>query len=107
MIGRMWRGYTTRENAAAYAHLLETEVFPGIASIAGTRGAYLMRREVPEGVEFVTLTLFDSLDAVRAFAGPDYEKAVIHGEAARLLSRYDERSVHFEVVLGPEGLNPS
>jgi heme-degrading monooxygenase HmoA len=102
MIGRMWHGYTTRENAGPYARLLETEVLPGISRIEGARGAYLMRRDVPDGVEFVTLTLFDSFEAVRAFAGPDYEKAVIHGEAARLLSRYDERSEHFEIVLGPE-----
>jgi heme-degrading monooxygenase HmoA len=102
MIGRLWHGRTSQENAAAYAHLLETEVLPGIRKVDGYRGAWLLRREVPEGVEFVTLTLFESLDAVRAFAGPDYEKAVIHEEAARLLSRYDERSVHYEVVLGPE-----
>ena len=101
MIGRMWHGWTTRDSADAYARLLETEVLPGIRRVSGYKGAWLLRRDVPEGVEFVTLTLFDSMDAVRAFAGADYEKAVIHGEAGRLLSRFDERSVHYEVVLGP------
>ena len=57
---------------------------------------------MPEGVEFVTLTLFESMDAVRAFAGADHEVAVVPAEARVLLSRFDARSVHFDVVLGPE-----
>ena len=69
MIGRLWHGRTTRDNADSYQRLLVSDVLPGIERIPGSRGAYLLRREVPEGVEFVTLTLFDSMDAVRAFAG--------------------------------------
>jgi len=99
MIGRLWHGRTTRDNADSYQRLLVSDVLPGIERIPGSRGAYLLRREVPEGVEFVTLTLFDSMDAVRAFAGEDYTKAVIHQEAARLLERFDERSEHYEIVL--------
>jgi antibiotic biosynthesis monooxygenase (ABM) superfamily enzyme len=67
--------------------------------VEGYLGADLLRRSVGDEVEFITLTRFDSLDAVRAFAGDDYERAVIVDEAHRLLSRFDERSAHYETVL--------
>jgi len=102
MIGRLWHGWTTRANAEAYETLLVSEVLPGIHRVPGYQGAYLMRRAAPDGVEFVTLTLFDSMDAVRAFAGEDYEKAVIAPEGRRLLSRFDDRSAHYEIVLSPQ-----
>ena len=68
MISRIWHGWTTRENAAAYEALLRSEILPGIAnrSIPGLRGAHLLRRDVSEGVEFVTILWFDTLDAVPA-----------------------------------------
>jgi hypothetical protein len=102
MIGRLWHGWTTREHADAYERLLVTKILPGIHRVAGYQGAYLLRRDVPEGVEFVTLTLFESLEAVRAFAGADLEVAVVPPDARALLSRFDERSVHFDVVMKPE-----
>ena len=102
MIARLWRGWTSVENADPYKRLLRTTILPGIHRIAGYRGAYLFRRSIPEGVEFVTLTLWESLDAVRAFAGPEYEVAVVPPEARRLLSRYDEKSVHYETIVEPK-----
>jgi heme-degrading monooxygenase HmoA len=99
MIGRIWHGWASPENADAYEQLLRSEVLPGIQRIEGYRGAQLLRREAGEEVEFVTLTLFDSLDAVRAFAGEDYELAVVPPEARKLLARFDERSAHYEVRL--------
>jgi heme-degrading monooxygenase HmoA len=102
MIGRLWHGWTTNANADEYEKLLVAEVLPGIHRVPGYRGAWLMRRPAADGIEFVTLTLFDSMEAVRAFAGEDYEKAVIFPAGDRLLSRYDERSVHYEVVLSPQ-----
>ena len=102
MIARLWRGWTSVENADPYERLLRTTILPGIHRIAGYRGAYLLRRSVPDGVEFATLTLWESLDAVRAFAGPDYELAVVPPEARRLLSRYDEKSVHYETIVEPK-----
>jgi heme-degrading monooxygenase HmoA len=98
----LWHGWTTREHADAYERLLVTKILPGIHRVAGYQGAYLLRRDVPEGVEFVTLTLFESLEAVRAFAGADLEVAVVPPDARALLSRFDERSVHFDVVMKPE-----
>jgi hypothetical protein len=104
MIGRMWHGKTTSDNADAYEALLRTTVFPGIEAIDGSRGAFLLRRNVDDGVEFVTLTLFDSLDAVREFAGPDYEQAVVIPEAEELLSSFDKTSVHYEVAIQPASM---
>lgn len=99
MISRVWHGRTTRENADAYEELLRTEILPGIQRVPGYRGASLLRRDVDDEVEFVTITRFDSLDAVREFAGEDYELAVIEPEARRLLSTFDEQSAHYETVL--------
>ncbi|MCI0402402.1 MAG: antibiotic biosynthesis monooxygenase [Acidobacteria bacterium] len=99
MIGRLWHGWTTPANADAYEALLRREVLPGIGRIAGFKGVYLLRKDAKGEVEFVTL--WESLDAVRAFAGEDYEKAVVLPEARGLLSRFDERSAHYEVRLQP------
>ncbi|MFN2432801.1 MAG: antibiotic biosynthesis monooxygenase [Gemmatimonadota bacterium] len=102
MICRLWHGWTSETAADAYETLLRTQVLPGIRRVAGYRGAYLLRAEVPEGVEFVTLTLFESMSAVRAFAGEDHEAAVVPAEARKLLSRFDARSRHYGVVVQPE-----
>jgi heme-degrading monooxygenase HmoA len=104
MIGRMWRGSTSRENADAYEQILRTNVLPELGAIAGSRGAFVMRRDVEDGVEFVTLTLFDSLEAVREFAGPDYETAVIIPEAEALLSDFDAKARHYEIAIQPASI---
>lgn len=101
MIARLWHGWTTPGNADAYETLLRAEVLPGIGRIVGARGAYVLRSALEDEVEFVTITLWDSLDAVRAFAGDDYEVAVVPPAARRLLSRFDERSRHYETVIEP------
>jgi heme-degrading monooxygenase HmoA len=103
MISRIWRGWTSRENADAYEALLRTEIFGGIAqrSIQGYRGIHLLRRDVDDGVEFVTIMWFDSLDAVRAFAGENYEVAVVPPKARQLLSKFDDRSAHYRVIEAP------
>ena len=104
MICRNWHGWTSPEQADAYERLLREEVFRGIAArlAEGYHGIELLRRTVGEEVEFVTVMWFDSLDAVRAFAGPDYEVAVVPPAARRLLARFDARSSHYEVRLpGP------
>ena len=99
MITRIWHGWTTPENAPKYEELLRSEVLPGIHRVAGFHGAHLLRREVGDEVEFVTLCYFESLQDVRAFAGDDYTVAVILPEARRLLKRFDQRSEHYETVL--------
>ncbi len=99
MISRIWHGWTSKENAEAYERLLRTEIFIGIAdrSIKGYQGIHLLRRDVDDGVEFVTIMWFDSLDAVREFAGADYEASVVPPAARKLLSKFDQCSAHYEV----------
>ena len=99
MISRIWHGWTTPANADAYESLLQSEIFQGIRDrqIAGYRGIHLLRRSLENEVEFVTLMWFDSIDAVRTFAGEDYEAAVVPPKARALLSRFDARSQHYEV----------
>ena len=102
MIARIWHGWTSPENAGPYEQLLQSEILPGIHHrVPGFRGAYLLRDDRGDEVEFVTVTLFDSLDAVREFAGEDYEVAVVPSEGRRLLSRFDERSRHYETLIEP------
>ena len=102
MIARMWHGWTKPENADAYEGLLRNEMFPSMRRIQEFEGAYLLRRVAGNEVEFVTVTLFASLDAVRRFAGDDYETAVLHPRAGGLLSRYDAKSVHYEIRITPD-----
>lgn len=97
MIARHWRGWTTCENADAYEQLLRGRVLPNVAKVEGHRGSMILRRTVGEEVEFVVLNLFESLDAVRRFAGADYGVAVFEPEAERLLSRIEPFADHFEV----------
>jgi heme-degrading monooxygenase HmoA len=99
MIARLWHGWTTPENADAYENLLKTQIFPGILArnIAGFQKIELLRRAAGGEVEFITLMYFSSLEAIRAFAGADYEVAVVPQAARAVLSRFDARSVHYEV----------
>src|ERR1051325_6490849 len=101
MISRIWHGWTTPRDADAYEALLRDEMFPEIQRIPGARGAYLLRREAGDEVEFMTITQFDDMDAVRAFAGPELTRAVIHPAAHALLRRYDAHSVHYEMRISP------
>jgi len=102
VIGRIWHGWTAPENADAYEELLRHEIFEGIKGrqIEGFREIQLLRRSLESEVEFTTIMWFDSLDAIRAFAGEDYEVAVVPPKARVLLSRYDGRSQHYEVRAG-------
>jgi heme-degrading monooxygenase HmoA len=97
MVARVWHGYTTPENAAAYEALLKPELLPGLSSTAGFRGSYLLRRALGSEVEFITIILWSSLDDIRAIAGADYERAVIPEERKRVLSRWDENAAHYDV----------
>lgn len=99
MISRIWHGWTTPENADKYETLLKEEIFVGIAGrhIHGYHGIQLLRRPVGNEVEFVTIMWFDSLEAVREFAGEDYEAAVVPPKARAVLAHFDARSQHYEV----------
>ena len=99
MISRIWHGWTIPANADIYEGLLKEEIFVGIQDrrLRGFRGIQLLRRDAGMEVEFVTIMTFDALDAVREFAGEDYETAVVPEKARAVLSRFDERSQHYEI----------
>jgi len=104
MISRVWHGWTTPENADAYESLLKSEIFQGIKNrqIDGYKGIHLLRRNHGDEVEFVTVMWFESIEAVRSFAGEDYEVAVVPKKARALLSRFDARSQHYSVKAEPK-----
>jgi hypothetical protein len=110
MICRMWRGWTQRENADAYEVYLKDELFPRLNRELrdyGYRGFHVLRLAREDEVEFVTLVWFDSRDAVRSFAGENYELPVISPKAQSLLSRHSDHCDHydlsgFEWPAGPE-----
>ena len=99
MIARIWHGYTTQENSTVYEIMLREEIFTGIRdrNMNGFIDVQLLKRKLDKEVEFITIMRFDSISAVKEFAGNDYEKAVIYEGAKPLLTRYDERSQHYEI----------
>ena len=105
MIARIWHGWTTPQNAGKYETLLKEEIFAGIQDrhIRGFRGIQLLCREINGEVEFITIMRFNSLDSIREFAGEDYEAAVVPEKARNLLSRFDERSQHYEIAVERSG----
>ena len=98
MIVRLWKARSTTDQSAAYIEHATKKVFPAIHAIQGHRGEYLLRRPVEGGVELVVLTLWDSMETVRKFAGAEPDKAVIDPEARAILSSFDESVIHYEVV---------
>jgi len=97
MFARHWRGWTKPEDADAYERLLRESVLPGLKKIDGYRGGYVLRMNGPNEAEFVVVNLFESLEAVRQFAGPDYDVPVFEPEARQLLSKVEPIARHYEV----------
>jgi heme-degrading monooxygenase HmoA len=99
MVERVWSARAISAAAAAdYASYFQRVVMPELAAVTGYRGARLMRRDVGGRIEIVVVTRWDSLDAIRGFAGDNVEGAVVHDEAAALFSDYDRTVRHFEIV---------
>ena len=100
MICRLWRGWTTPEDAVAYERIVRTEVIPGIEArnIPGLQHIDLMKRDLDGEIEFQTLMWFDNLDSVRAFMGEDYTLSHVPLEARAVLNSFDDRAAHFEVI---------
>jgi len=101
MITRIWHGYADHENADVYEKLLRDEIFRGIANkhIEGYKNIQLLKRNINDEVEFITMMSFDSIDAVKKFADEEYEKAVVPDKAKALLKRFDKISQHYELVI--------
>lgn len=100
MIARLWRGQASAANAGDYRRHATEHVFPSLARLAGHRGAYLLTRETGSHVEFLAVTLWDSIDSVKTFAGEDPAVAVVEAEARAILSDFDDFARHYEVARG-------
>lgn len=99
MIARVWHGYTKPEHADFYEAMLKPELLPGISKAKGYKGSYLLRRNLGAEVEFITILLWDSVEALRAAAGhDDYETAIIPEERRKYLVRFDTKASHYEVA---------
>jgi uncharacterized protein YciI/heme-degrading monooxygenase HmoA len=103
MIARMWSARATTEKAGRYAEHATSKVFPKLGVLEGHRGAYLLQRAIGGVIELVVLTLWESMDAVRKFAGSEPAKAVVDPEARSMLADFDDTAAHFEVVHAPKG----
>ena len=98
MISRQWRGLAKRAYSETYVEHLRAETFPFIRRLAGFKGASILRRDVPDGVEFLIITQWASLDSIREFAGPDVETAVVPQKVHDMMIEYDQVVRHYEVV---------
>lgn len=97
MIARHWRGWTELRKADDYEKFLKEKVLPGLKKIEGYRGGYILRNDGADESEFVVINFFDSLEAVKRFAGPEYAVAVFEPEARVLLSKVEPVARHYEV----------
>jgi heme-degrading monooxygenase HmoA len=102
MIGRLWKGWAADENARAYEELFRERILPGLRRIDGFVDAYVLCKDMEGETEITTITLFESMDAIRAFAGEDPTKAHVTPEARRLLSRFEDTVAHYNVVIAPQ-----
>ncbi len=100
MIARIWHGWTSFENADTYEDLLRDEIFPSIENrnIKGYKKISLLRRSLENEVEFITIMVFDNLNAVKEFAGKEYEKSYVPQKARDVLLRHDKFSQHYEII---------
>jgi heme-degrading monooxygenase HmoA len=98
VIARVWHGWTKPEDADGYESHLKPDLLPGLSKAKGFAGSRLLRRAVGDEVEFITVIFWDSLESIRALAGPNYETAVIPEERRKYLTRFDSRAAHYEVV---------
>ncbi|MGA7242266.1 MAG: antibiotic biosynthesis monooxygenase [Terracidiphilus sp.] len=97
MIARIWHGYTKPEHADAYEATLKPELLPGIGKIPGYRGGIVLRRELGDEIEFITIMVWESIEKLQAVAGANYAAAIIPEDRLQYLSRYDKQSAHYEI----------
>ena len=98
MIARIWHGTVAQSDGDTYAQYMHHTGIAGYASTEGNRGVWMLRRDIDDQTEFVMFTLWESLDAVKGFAGDDYERAVYYPEDDRYLVERDLKTSHYEVI---------
>lgn len=99
-VKRIWHGWTSHENAEIYQDLLHNEIFPGIEAkeIEGYRNVELLRADLEDEVEFMTIMTFDSIENVIHLQGSDYQKAYIPQSAQKVLKRWDKTAAHYTAI---------
>ncbi len=97
MIARHWTGLAKKERADDYIAHLQNDTFKQLLNIDGFLKASILRRETEEGVEFLIITEWETFDAIKQFAGTNYETAVVPEIAQRMMIRYDEKVKHYEI----------
>jgi heme-degrading monooxygenase HmoA len=97
VIARIWKGAVRQEDGDAYARYMQQTGVAGYVTTPGNRGVWMLRRDLEDRTEFLMFTLWDSLEAVKGFAGEDYETAVFYPEDDRFLVERDRTSSHWEV----------
>jgi heme-degrading monooxygenase HmoA len=97
VIARIWHGYTKPEHADGYEAMLKPELLPGMSKIPGYKGGIVLRRALEDEVEFITIMLWESIEALQAVAGQNYAAAIIPEDRLKYLSRFDKQSSHFEI----------
>jgi heme-degrading monooxygenase HmoA len=106
VIARCWTGETSPDRAADYVRHVKTKVLPVLADIEGHRGAYVLERVQGDRAEILVITLWESMEAVRRFAGSDPDRAVVTEEVRSILSRFDDDVKHYDVSVTPQSMNP-
>lgn len=106
MIARLWLCTAAREKAADYIDHFQHGVLPELRQIDGYKGAYILRRELDDGVELTVMTLWESMDTIRKFAGETVEMAVVAPAAQAVLRTFDTTVTHYEIALSPEQTMP-
>ena len=97
MIARIWHGYTKPEHADSYESMLKPELLPGMNKIPGYKGGIVLRRPLGDEIEFITIMVWESMEALQAVAGHNYAAAIIPEDRLQFLSRYDKESAHYEI----------
>ena len=98
MIARLWRGQAMADNAEIYHRHVTGTVFPSLTAMRGHRGAYLLRRRIDDRVEFLAVTLWESIKDIEQFAGKDVDAANVEPHARAVLAEFDQFVRHFEVA---------
>ena len=107
MISRQWRGLAKSSHADRYVEHLRAETFPALQEIPGFVSAAILRRNVPNGVEFLIETTWESIDAIQGFAGTDVETAVVPPKVQEMMVEYDNRVRHYKIVTQFREIGPA
>jgi heme-degrading monooxygenase HmoA len=94
----MWRGKVRKDLKSEYVAYLNQTGLADYGKVEGNQGVYLLCRDLEGNVEFLTMTFWTSIEAIKKFAGEDYEKARYYPEDQKYLLNFSENAEHFEIL---------